>query len=172
MTTTNVRATLDPDYSDPGATPTDWSEATRALTAAELSWISTVRPDGRPHVTPLMTVVRSEVVYFCTGPEERKGRNLAANPEVVLTTGVNVATDGLDIVVEGAAERITDTMLLADLAEAWVEKYGEGWRFGVSEDGFRHAEGNGLAWVFGVRPRAVFGFGKAPYSQTRWTFDG
>jgi hypothetical protein len=63
------------------------------LAGAPLSWLTTVRPDGRPHVTPVI------------------------NPGV-----------------------------------------------------FIHAQGTHEAWVFGVTPTVAFGFGKDPYSQTRWTF--
>jgi hypothetical protein len=44
--------TFDEQYSDPAATATGWEETRRALEEAELFWISTVRADGRPHVTP------------------------------------------------------------------------------------------------------------------------
>ena len=43
-------------------------------------WLSTVRPDGRPHVTPLMSVWLEGALYFCTGPDERKAKNLVRNP--------------------------------------------------------------------------------------------
>jgi general stress protein 26 len=161
---------IDQRYSDAGATPTPWTEATRALAAAELSWISTVRPDGRPHVTPLLTVWSGEALHFCTGPEERKARNLVKNPQVVLTTGTNARRGGVDLVVEGEAIRVTDPARLRGLAEAWVAKYGEEWRFDVGEDAFRHPGGDGVAWVFAVRATTVFGFGKDPYVQTRWRF--
>jgi hypothetical protein len=48
---------------------------------------STVRPDGRPHVTPLIAVWHAGALWFATGPEERKARNLAENPSCVLTPG-------------------------------------------------------------------------------------
>ena len=47
-------STLDPRYSDTDARATGWEETRRLLRTAELSWISTVRADGRPHVTPLV----------------------------------------------------------------------------------------------------------------------
>jgi predicted pyridoxine 5'-phosphate oxidase superfamily flavin-nucleotide-binding protein len=46
--------TLDQRYSAPGAVATGWDETRRVLETAELFWISTVRADGRPHVTPLV----------------------------------------------------------------------------------------------------------------------
>jgi PPOX class probable F420-dependent enzyme len=163
---------LDPRYSQPEATAASWDAAAEALAAAELSWLTTVRPDGRPHVTPLITVMREGRLYFCTGPGERKARNLAANPAVVLTTGTNDLHGGTDYVVEGVAERVTGRAELRELADAWVQKYGEEWRFEVGEDAFRHADGEGHAHVYAVRATQAFGFGKAPYSQTRWRFSG
>ncbi len=47
---------LDPRYSDPRAGAPPRSEVERLVAEAELFRISTVRPDGRPHVTPLPAV--------------------------------------------------------------------------------------------------------------------
>ena len=47
-------------------------------------WLSTVRPDGRPHVTPLLGIWLDGALYFCTGPDERKAKNLARNPRCIL----------------------------------------------------------------------------------------
>ena len=167
----SARATeLDTRYSEPEAEAVGWTEAESLLAAAELSWITTVRPDGRPHVTPLTTVLHAGTLYFCTGPDERKARNLAANPAVAMTTGNNSLHGGTDLVVEGTAERITDGALLRELAHAWLAKYGEEWRFEAMADSFKHPNGAGHAWVFAIRATQAFGFGKAPYSQTRWSF--
>ena len=51
-----------------------------------------------------------------------------------------------------------------------MEKYGEEWRFEVRPDTFGHPGGGGEAWVYAVTADTAHGFGKAPYSQTRWTF--
>ncbi|MGH3190623.1 MAG: pyridoxamine 5'-phosphate oxidase family protein [Streptosporangiaceae bacterium] len=115
--TTPVTA-LDPRYSDPSAAPVGWEETRRLLEAAELSWISTVRADGRPHVTPLVAAWVEGAVYFHTGAEEQKFANLRANPHVVLTTGCNRWDEGIDVVVEGAAVHVTDEKLLTRVALA------------------------------------------------------
>src|SRR5919198_5237455 len=47
---------LDTRFSDRDAVATDWATTRRTLEEAELFWISTVRADGRPHVTPLVAV--------------------------------------------------------------------------------------------------------------------
>jgi predicted pyridoxine 5'-phosphate oxidase superfamily flavin-nucleotide-binding protein len=45
-------AELHTGFSSPAATPTDWAEGRRHIDEAEVFWLSTVRRDGRPHVTP------------------------------------------------------------------------------------------------------------------------
>ena len=92
---------LDPRFSDPGAVPTEWDEACRALETAELFWITTVRADGRLHLTPLVGVWLDGALHFATGPAEQKAVNLRHNPQVVLTTGCNRWDQGIDVVVEG-----------------------------------------------------------------------
>jgi hypothetical protein len=39
-----------------GAEATPWAAAREVLQTAQLSWVTTVRADGRPHVTPLVAV--------------------------------------------------------------------------------------------------------------------
>src|ERR1700756_3296047 len=97
---TTPQTSLDQRFSEPGAVATEWDEARRALEAAELFWISTVRADGRPHVTPLVAVWLDGALHFATGAEEQKGHNLAGNPQVALTTGAADWEGGLDVVVE------------------------------------------------------------------------
>lgn len=170
MTGTTPRAELDPDFSSPDATPTPWAEASRLLETSEVFWLSTVRPDGRPHVTPLVAVWLDGALHFCTGPSERKAKNLAGNARCVLATGCNALAEGLDLVVEGDAARVIDETALRRLAAAYEAKYGSDWHFDV-RDGAFHGDG-GEAWGFEVRPTTVFGFRKGePFGQTRWRFD-
>lgn len=166
--TTEPETKLDRRFSDPDATSTDWEEGRRRVEEAELFWISTVRPDGRPHVTPLIAVWLDGAAYFCTGPGEQKAKNLAQNPSCVLTTGCNQLKEGLDVVVEGRAERIGDEALLKRIAEAYESKYGNEWHFDVGGGAFQHEEGEAL--VFEVAPATAFGFAKGRYGQTRWRF--
>lgn len=110
-------------FSAPGARPTRWEDVVGVLASAELFWISTVRTNGRPHVTPLPAVWRDGALYFCTGPGEQKALNLRANDQCVLTTGTNRWKAGLDVVVEGRAEQVTDDEMLRALAAMWKMKY-------------------------------------------------
>ncbi len=160
---------LDTRFSSRGATPTEWPEARERLEQAEVYWVSTVRPDGRPHVTPLIAVWLDDALYFCTGPSERKARNLAHNRHCILTTGCNAIGEGLDVVVEGDAEQVADDERLRRLADAYLSKYGSDWQFEVRDGVFVHEGGTAL--VFEVAPRKAFGFRKGDeFSQTRWRF--
>ena len=159
---------VDARYGDADAGPVPWSAAQALLADAELYWISTVRPDGRPHVTPLLAVWQDGALHVCTGEDERKARNIARNPQVTITTGRNDRTGGTDVVLEGTAERVLAHETLTALATAWEEKYGAEWHFDVVDGGFRG--GNGPAWVLRIEPTTAFAFGKGPYSQTRYRF--
>jgi len=168
MTTREPVSELDQRFSDPTAAPTAWADVRRTIEEAELFWISTVRPDGRPHVTPLPTVWFDDALYFCTGAEEQKGRNVARNPRCALTTGTNQWKSGLDVVVEGDASRVTDDARLRALASLWESKYNGDWHFDVADGEFHH--GAGSAFVFEVVPAKVLAFAKGDFAQTRFLF--
>jgi nitroimidazol reductase NimA-like FMN-containing flavoprotein (pyridoxamine 5'-phosphate oxidase superfamily) len=161
-------AELDARFSQPGASPTTWDEVRGVIERAELFWISTVRADGRPHVTPLPAVWHDGALHFCTGAEEQKGVNLARNARCALTTGTNSWKSGLDVVVEGRAERITDEATLRTLAGLWSTKYDGDWQYDVRDGAFSHDAG--VALVFAVLPAKVIAFAKGDFAQTRFRF--
>jgi general stress protein 26 len=169
MTATLPATNLDRRFSSSDAQPTPWTEAVQSLEQAEVYWISTVRPDGRPHVTPMIGLWLDGALIFTTGETEQKARNLEANPHVVITTGCNALGEGLDVVIEGDAVRITDNARLQRIADAYATTY-EGWHFDVHDGAFLNDAG-ATALVFAVVPVKAFGFGKGePFSQTRWRF--
>ncbi len=136
------------------------------IEGAELFWISTVRADGRPHVTPLPAVWRDGALHFCTGASEQKGVNLGHNAHCTLTTGNNAWKTGLDVVIEGEAHRVTDDVRLAELAEAWESKYDGDWHFDVANGAFQGTGGEAL--VFEVIPTKILAFSKGDFAQTRY----
>jgi len=123
-------------------------------------------------VTPLLSVWLDDALYFCTGQNERKAKNLERNPHCILTTGCNALDHGLDLVVEGDAARVMNDIRLRQIAEAYEAKYGRDWRFDVRDGFFFHqGEAEGPAVVYEVVPVTAFGFGKGKeFSQTRWKF--
>jgi len=162
---------LDQRYSDPAAAVAEWEQTLVVLAAAELFWISTVRADGRPHVTPVVAAWAEGAVWFSTGAGEQKYINLRANPHVVLTTGCNRWDQGLDVVVEGDAVRVTDDAVLSRVAAAFAPKWDGRWQW-IARDGcFRDADGSGEAMVFSVTPVRVFAHAKGdPFGATTHRF--
>lgn len=134
-----------------------WSWATERLTQARTYWLATTRPDGRPHVMPLWAIWLANTLYFSTGDQSRKARNLVANPQCV----VSVERGNEAVIVEGIVERITDATVLKQFAVAYSQKYA--WEMEESTEP-----------IYGLRPAVVFGLsantGEFTQTATRWTF--
>ena len=62
--------TFDDEYSSPDAVAVSWEETRQILETAELFWVCTVRPDGRPHATPVVAVWAEDAIWFSTGSVE------------------------------------------------------------------------------------------------------
>ena len=84
---------------------------------------------------PLVAVWLDDALRFATGPSEQKAVNLRTNPQVVVTTGCATWDQGIDVMVEGEAVRVTDAATLQRLADAWGDKWDGRWQFGVADGG-------------------------------------
>src|SRR5215218_1904364 len=91
-----------------------WAEAERRLTVSHDYWCATVRPDGRPHVMPVWGVWLDGRLWFSSGLQSRKARNLAADRRCTVTTD----DARLPVVVEGTAERLTDAGAIGSFVAA------------------------------------------------------
>ncbi len=121
------------------------------------SWLTTTNPDGTSHVRPLGTVQVDGVLYFNSGPATRKSRNIAANPQCVLS----IATLRFDLVLEGRAVRVTDTSQLGVVVEAFRR---HGWPAQVDGDALTAeysapSAGPPPWWLFRIEPETVYAFG-------------
>jgi nitroimidazol reductase NimA-like FMN-containing flavoprotein (pyridoxamine 5'-phosphate oxidase superfamily) len=161
---------LDPRYGNDGVAPTSWPDTVRAIETAELFWLTTVRADGRPHVTPLVGVWAADKLHFCVGDNEQKTRNLAVNREVAMTTGSNGWESGLDIVVEGEAVQLVEPADLELAAAAWTTKWDGRWTYEIGDGCFHHPGEPMRVLVYAVAPRQVYAFGKGTFSHTRHRF--
>jgi general stress protein 26 len=86
----------------PGFIP--WSQVDLPLRAYRSIWVSTTRPDGRPHVGPVWYVWDGTSIYFITRRDMQKAKNLAHQPWIVVHAG-----DGDDVIIlEGPVEIVTD----------------------------------------------------------------
>jgi nitroimidazol reductase NimA-like FMN-containing flavoprotein (pyridoxamine 5'-phosphate oxidase superfamily) len=166
--------TVDERFSDEGASPTSWADTQDVLETAELFWLTTVRTDGRPHLTPLVAVWHDDALYFSAGPDEQKAVNLRHNPHVILSTGCNSWNEGIDVVVEGVATRVESPETLTRAAEVWTRKWDGRWNWAVGTDSFHFRDGENVGeddiYVFAVTPEKVFAFAKGSFSHTRHKF--
>ena len=165
-----IATELDVRFSGSEARATPWDTARDALTDARIYWITTVRHDLRPHVTPLIGLFIGDAFYFCTGPDEQKARNLAANPHCTLTTGCHLYSQGLDVMIDGEAVRIRDDRALQAVADEFEAVYGSDWHFDVRDGEFHHDGGS--AHVFRVEPVTAHSYRRGEFSQTRHRFAG
>jgi PPOX class probable F420-dependent enzyme len=66
-------------------------------------WLSTVQPDGRPHLVPIWFSWDGSRLFVASKPDARKVRNLRLNPELMLALGE--PEDDFDVgLVEAVAE--------------------------------------------------------------------
>jgi hypothetical protein len=106
---------------------------------------------------PVWGVWVDDTLLFSTDQQSRKGRNLAANPAVVLHL-----ESGDDVVIfEGEVEVVTDEAVLTRYVDAYDAKYQ-----------FRPNPNDGTSLVYAVRPRVAFTWGEADFveSATKWTW--
>jgi hypothetical protein len=166
------------------ASPTSWEVARERLENPEQArtyWLATVRPDGRPHVMPLIGLWLDGAFYFIAGETTRKGKNLAADPRCVITTG-STRLPSLDMILEGEARQVTDKAKLHRVADAYGAKMG--WPLEVRDGGLfgqnAPTAGPPPYAVFELTPTTVFGLpglagmeevgSDGSLSPTRWRF--
>jgi hypothetical protein len=103
-----------------GLTPIDWDEVEAAVAAAEpgpeRSWfLTTLNRDGSPHTTGFGHVWLDGAIYFTTGPEALKTRNLVADPRCTVAGPI----DGYDVTFDGEAHRVTDPAVVERIAAVY-----------------------------------------------------
>jgi hypothetical protein len=157
-----------------GLDPIPWSRALEALESGEphtrTDFLATTRPDGRPHLAGVGAIWDDGRVYFVSGAGTRKSRNLAQNANCV----ISMSLTGIDLVIEGRAERVADDETLQRLAKRYAAG---GWPATVKDGAFTHEYSAPSAgpppWdLYAVAPATVFGvLGAEPGGATRWRFD-
>lgn len=88
----------------------------------EFAYLTTVRPDGRPHSVPVCYVWEGETILIFCVPDSVKIRNLRQNPRVTLALDNFGHSDYFAVVVEGAVALVDEPGL--DMTEpAYAAKY-------------------------------------------------
>lgn len=164
-----------------GLPPVDWTEVTKKLDAgsapapdahnARTTWLTTVNEDGSPHVTAVGALWLDGAFWFQTGTGTRKSRSVNRDPRCSIAVSIRDA----DVVIEGAAVRVTDRDGLARIAKAWADN---GWPAEVHEGGagitapFNAPSQGPPPWhVYRVEPRqATVVLGTEPGGLSRFRF--
>ena len=166
-----------------GSETTSWQLARDRLANPEYqrtSWLATTRPDGRPHLMPVIGSWIDDEIYLIAGEGTQKGRNLAANDRCVLAT-TSTTLPSLDIVLEGRAVPVTDADAVRRLAAQFTSS---GWPLEADGDKVRgpHAPTAGPPpyTIYRIVPSKGFGLpgmhGMDQFDQselpkpTRWEF--
>ncbi len=93
----------------------------RLLHREPVVWLSSIRPDGGPHLVPIWFSWDGREILIASKPHAQKVRNVRANPSVMLALGE--AEDDFDVgLLEGRAE-LLDTRAAVVLPAAHLAKY-------------------------------------------------
>jgi general stress protein 26 len=166
-----VHERIDRRYSEASAEAVRWTDSEARLAAAEVAWLVTVRPDGRPHATPVTPVTHAGRVYFHTGTAEVKYANLQANPHVLVLAGDTEWDRGLDAAVEGTARPVTDDASLRRVAELYRDRWDGRWQLDIHNGTVTPRAHDHEVIVFEVTPTRAYGHSKGePFGQTTYHF--
>ena len=87
--------------------PAAFNRIDRLLREELVVWLSSVRPDGRPHLVPIWFSWDGREILIASKPNAQKIRNLRANAKVMLALGE--AEDDFDVgLLEGHAELLEE----------------------------------------------------------------
>ena len=140
----------------------DWSYVREMMETNLVYWVCSVRPNGRPHASPIWGVWVDDRFFFEGSPETRRGRNIAENP------AVSVHTERGDevVIIEGDVVTVEkpDPELGRRLSAAYA-KYKEKYDYAPEPTAW---DENG---IFAVTPRNVLAWKDFFKSATRWRFD-
>ncbi len=166
-----------------GSATTPWEFVRERLENPETprtSWLATTRPDGSPHLMPVIGFWIEGAMHVVAGEGTRKARNLAADGRCVIATS-STTLPSLDIIIEGVAQPLTDANAVRQIADFLKSN---NWPLEV--DGHRvsgpHAPNAGPPpfTIYRIVPKKMFGlpgmFGMFEFDPselpkpTRWEF--
>ena len=140
-----------------------WADVEPRLEQSLHYWISSVRPDGRPHSVPRWGVWLDGRFWYDGAPTTRHTLNVEANPAVTLTleSGTEV------VIVEGESEATrADPDGLGTRLSAAFGKYADS-GYSPGPDSWSGEDGGGLRVITPHRAMAWFAF---PKDCTRFRF--
>jgi len=122
MTTPKIsRPKFPRGYVDNPVSYVDWNWVATQLTESKHYWLSSVRPNGHPHVVPRWGAFLDNKFYYDGSPETRHARNIIKNPYVTL----HLESGEKAIILEGTSKPAgkPDPEFAKRLAKAISDKY-------------------------------------------------
>ena len=144
---------IQPPTPEAGLLP--WSFISERMATAKNYWLATASPAGKPQVAPVWGIWVEEQFFFSTAENSRKGRNLAANPQLVL----HLESGDEAVILEGVVEAVSEGSEFDLLNRTYYAKYGVS--LTTQNPVYRLLVRKAFAW----RERDF------PTSATRWCFD-
>lgn len=135
-------------------------------------WMATINPDGSPLLNSVGALWADGAIWFTTGPQSRKARNLERDPRCTFS----ISAEDFDVAIKGRAERVTDPKLVAERAHEWAAG---GWPCEVDESGIAltapysaPSAGPPPWFVYRVSPSKATALSTVdPGGATTWTFE-
>ncbi|MFT3890520.1 MAG: pyridoxamine 5'-phosphate oxidase family protein [Anaerolineales bacterium] len=132
-----------------------WDFVSEQMSSSRHYWISTVFPDGRPHVVPVWGIWYENRFHFEGSMQTGWGRNILKNPHIA----VHLPDADKVVVIDGIAHIIQDNEIDDEtwnsLDSTFQKKY--------------HVE-KGSPYIY-VEPKKVLAWnGEALTTMTRWLF--
>lgn len=100
------------------------SEGVEEVRRARIGWLTTLRPDGSPHVTPVWFILDDNAIWVATARRNVKVRNVVGDPRVSFAVDGSAADGGL--VAEGVVAVVEIAAAAAAVPRAFAAKY-DGW---------------------------------------------
>ena len=137
-----------------------WVYIQQRMQESKNYWIATATPYGKPSVTPVWGVWLDDRLYFDGSPQTRRGRNIAANPQI----SVHLESGDEAVMLDGEAvmfKEPPDRSLAERIAAAYKDKYAQA---GYSPEPDQWNEGG----LFEFVPHKVIAWTNFIKDPTRW----
>lgn len=149
---------------EPSGHHLEWAAVEGWLAESLHYWLSTTRPDGRPHVVPRWGVWMDGVFWYDGSPQTRHVRNLATNPHCALhlESGRRVA------ILEG--QSMASQPVTGELGQRLADEFARKYRptYTPAPDAWSDEIAGGLRSLGPVKAIAWSAF---PGDVTRFSFD-
>ena len=157
-----------------GSAELDWARARTAMagpaTPDVTYFLGTCRPDGTPHAAGIGAQWMDGDLYFTSNPATRKARDLAVNSRCT----ISVRLPSIDLVLDGSAQRETESHILERVAADFREG---GWPAQVEHDAltapYSAPSAGPPPWhLYRFTFHTVVGVATIePFGATRWRFE-